>query len=96
MQDFGQGKNCGIILEKIFYTFKHINPSTIMMERVFSICGFIKSKYGNIISPDLLDRIIFLSHCYNKTNNLISKQFYYYFNSSPFYSHIVLCLIIFI
>ena len=52
--------NRGKMMESLYQAFNNINPSTVNVERVFSICGFIKNKSRNRMRSDLLDAIIFI------------------------------------
>ena len=48
------------MMESLYQAFNNINPSTVNVEQVFSICGFIKNKPRNRMCSDLLDAIIFI------------------------------------
>ena len=56
--------NRGKMMESLYQTFNNINSSTVNVERMFFICGFIKNKSRNRMYSDLLDVIILFVFIY--------------------------------
>ena len=52
----------GYHIERLYNSFNQIIPSSVEVERVFSVCGYIYSKRRKRLSSSMMNMIIFLRY----------------------------------